>query len=89
MPDTLAIFVNLYIVLSAIISLVGIWKSYRLAKVLSLLMFGLAVIWILAVRVVLLYYPDIPDSQLVVGFWVFFPIGIWSMYAILKKYIPH
>jgi hypothetical protein len=92
MPGLPALIIDLFVLFSAAISATLAGASYRLVKSKVLLLFMLSLIYITGVRIWVLTMVDLgkpfvlSDTELVLGFWLIFPLGMWEFYRILQKY---
>lgn len=92
MPGLPALIIDLFVLLSAAISAAMAGASYQLVRSKVLLLFMFSLVYITGVRIWVIATLDLSkpyqlsDTELVLGFWLIFPLGMAEFYRILKKY---
>jgi len=76
----------------SIISTILAWEIYKLTNTRGMLLFALAITWGMIIRVGLSVSIFVPwweftnSSAVISGFWVIFPIGMWEVLKLMKKF---
>lgn len=82
--------INIVVAILSVITLVLVWQIYRLTRAKSIFFLMLAIAWGSVMRIAVGYFTFITETirvtELIAGFWVIFPIGMWGLLHTLRKF---
>jgi hypothetical protein len=81
----MTVIADIIILLAVLISGIIVWELYDLTKIKAVLTLFFAIIYLGIVRLLLLFMP-IPSTELVLPFWILFPVGMYQLHRIVYKF---